>query len=127
MSFTKEQINAAALELYGASATYDPAQVTRALEAAALSSPPADDVRQALHEVVKKFAYRPTSEATDAILSDPRFEVLLRGTVTDADRDAEAKVEWVARRIHGQAPHIHEDDTGAWMDLARAVVREARS
>lgn len=41
-TFTRDQINAAALELYGASATYDPARIERALKAAFDLSPVKD-------------------------------------------------------------------------------------
>ena len=48
-----------------------------------------------------------------------------------AEREREQAVEPVARLIHSRAPHIYEDDTGAWMDLARdalrTAAREARS
>lgn len=57
---------------------------------AAMSSPPADDVREALayamHQLRHPCGEPPVDfdyERADAILSDPRFPVRLRGTVTD--------------------------------------------
>lgn len=65
-------------------------------------TPPADDVREAL--ALKISAHRHNSEVIwDEICG---------------------AWPWMRRATHST---FHEDDTGAWMDLARAVVREARS
>lgn len=63
-------------------------------------SPPTDDVREALHGVVKRYAYRPTQEATDAILA--AFEVRLRGPVTDAEESTPVKLLRMFVREHDE-------------------------
>lgn len=63
----------------------------------ALSTPPADDVREAVAETVLSASppYRlvATYEITDALLAE--FEVRPRGTVTDAEVERAAKHLWV--------------------------------
>ncbi|ONI65668.1 hypothetical protein CSIV_05155 [Microbacterium sp. CSI-V] len=54
----------------------------------ALSSPPADDVREALDDVIRRHWVATPGEFRKALLSDPRLEVRLRGTVTETT-DAE--------------------------------------
>lgn len=68
----------------------------------ALSTPPADDVREALASLIEREydAADPMGEGmvpagralASVILSDTRFEVRLRGTVTDAEVEAGARV-----------------------------------
>lgn len=88
------------------------------------TTPPADDVREALEDAIKyaRFAYRnvpggiSNSDLAWAILS--RFEVRPRGTVTDAEVEAAALC--LGERFGHSGEHYVEDARAA-LEAARKV------
>lgn len=87
MTFTREQIDAAARELYGARATYDPAQVERALDAAAATpTPPADDVLEARANALALIHERFGNEVRDIDTFDVR-DLIVDAVAADRARE----------------------------------------